>query len=112
LSTPIRNGPSSATPASGYSLHREAQTQWRFRASQQILTPMSQMGHKRTFTHFRPMSALPPKADIVPRSSTLDCRQKQWGSIPFSQRGTLLEKAEQNQNLILAKGAQGRTSAI
>jgi hypothetical protein len=35
-------------------------------------------------------------------------RQKYRGSIPFSQRGTLLEKAKQNQNLILAKGAQGR----
>ena len=25
---------------------------------------MSAMGHKRTFRSFRPMSALPPKADI------------------------------------------------
>jgi len=26
---------------------------------------MSALGHKRTFTHLQPMSALPPKADIT-----------------------------------------------
>jgi len=28
---------------------------------------MSALGHKRTFTHLRSMSALPPKADILER---------------------------------------------
>jgi hypothetical protein len=35
-------------------------------------------------------------------------RENQLGSIPFSWRGTLSEKTKQNQNLILAEGAQGR----
>jgi hypothetical protein len=29
-------------------------------------SPMSALGHKRTFRPFRPTSALPPKADIAP----------------------------------------------
>src|SRR6516165_1881543 len=30
-----------------------------------ICPPMSALGHKRTFRSFRPMSALPPKADVL-----------------------------------------------
>jgi len=29
------------------------------------LFPMSALGQKQTFTHRRPMSALPPKADMI-----------------------------------------------
>jgi hypothetical protein len=69
---------------------------------------MSALGQKQT-SEWRPlMSALPPKSGHAPSSGTQNSRQKRKGSIPFSRRGTLLEKAKQNQNLILAKGAQGR----
>jgi hypothetical protein len=39
-------------------------------------------------------------------------RQKQLGSIPFSWGGTLSAKTKQNQNLILAEGAQGRRQTL
>jgi hypothetical protein len=45
-------------------------------------------------------------------SGTQNSPAEKEGSIPFSCGGTLLEKAKQNQNLILAKGAQGRAEII
>ena len=41
--------------------------------------PMSALGHKRTFRSFRPMSALPPKADIGAGSNHL--RRSSSGSL-------------------------------
>ena len=38
---------------------------------------MSALGHKRTFSRFQPMSALPPKADI-------DCRRRNVGFVPIA----------------------------
>ena len=39
-------------------------------------------------------------------------QQRYSGSIPFSWCGTLSEKTKQNQNLILAGGAQGRAETV
>jgi hypothetical protein len=52
------------------------------------------------------------KSGHAPSGGTQNSRQKRKGSIPFSRRWTFLEKAKQNQNLILAKGAQGRQISI
>ena len=57
---------------------------------------MSDLGHKRTFRSFRPMSALPPKADIrqrncdvrfVPKSRHSHCSKQPRYSITSSARG-------------------------
>jgi len=50
---------------------------------QQQSETMSALGQKQTFTHLRPMSALPPKADIVGSGRERSCgANKADGSDP------------------------------
>jgi hypothetical protein len=72
-----------------------------------IAAVMSDLGQKRTLRLVQ-TSALLPKADMRRITARKISGRESRGSIPLFQRGTLSEKTKQNQNPILAEGAQER----
>jgi hypothetical protein len=69
-------------------------------------SPMSALGQKRTLTHLRPMSALPPKADMDQHGRDVCFVPK----ADISQRNTRSEKS--NQLLATPVGTRHRRAAI
>jgi hypothetical protein len=54
---------------------------------------MSALGHKRTFPQVQPMSALPPKADILPSAVNVRCHRLARGS-GFGRRASLIQRKD------------------
>jgi hypothetical protein len=57
-------------------------------------SPMSALGHKQTFRNVRAMSALHPKADIVPRDSWMQAASSFFPGQRFYRCGCLINQID------------------